>query len=425
MSKFSFDRKFIKNAGFSATSALCMQGALVFVLYPYLSRHLGDERFGYFLLVLSVTNFVLPVLTGAFANSLLRQHRDIASSDKAGFWLTGNVLVFVAGLLIGLMLIKLAGPLSVRWSVPQLAVWLPALIPSMILTMVYYTQRSQLIARLAYNRMIFFDILYGLGLLAIVPGCHLGLLGDYWPLFFTIAPLLALGGSIPYLVRQKDFSTKGAGAQSARLIMGPMSIYLIGLINVYLMRMADRWILGEVGLPGEQIAYYAVAVQAAFLALFPFEHISSVLLANFSNAKTLDEIEAKQLRRYFFALFFSMLLLGFGGSLVGYLYIRIFYEPAYLTVGLPIYLVTIWAMVIYLFQMFGRGIMVRFRHPFTDPIIQSIFGISSLALAWLLFQHLGLMGVAVGRNLGFIGVGVTYFFVCEWGLFKRAFLKKR
>ena len=424
MTAFRFDRVFVKNTGLSALSAACMQGMLALVVYPTLSRTLGTAAFGYFMLAASFTNFVIPVFGGAFANSLLRQHRDVSEERRGGFWLTGNALVGCFGMLMGAALLALAGPLAARWKIPQLAVWLPALVPSMILTMVYYNLRIQLIARVAYKRLVIFDLFYSAGLLLVPIGCASGWLGERWPLLFAAAPACSLAAILPYLARTGGLSLRGAGLATGGRILGPMSIYLFGLVSIYLMRMADRWILGEAGLPGEQIAYYTVAIQAAFLVLFPLDHVSSVLVAYFSNVERISDIEPVHARRYFYALGLSMAGLVLAGPPLGYAYIRFLFGVEYLRVGMTVYLITLGALAIYLLQMFGRGIIVRFRRPVTDPIIQTVFGAISLGLVWVLVHSHGVIGAAIGRNVGFVAVGVAYFFICERELFGHAFFNK-
>jgi O-antigen/teichoic acid export membrane protein len=422
--QFRFDKKFVKNTALSAASALGMQGILALIIYPYLSKTLGSGRFGFFMLALSFTNFVVPVFAGAFANSLMRQHRDLPEDQKGGFWLTGAVTITLVGSLLAGALVALAGPLASRWKIPELAAWLPALAPSMVGTMVYYNLRLQLIARVAFNRMVLNDVVYGLGLLAVPLGCSLGFLGDRWPLLFAVAPAMAIASISIYLVGNNALSLKGAGPAMAKRILGPMSIYLFGLAAAWVMRMGDRWILGESGLPGEQIAYYTVAIQASFLVLFPLEHVSVVLMSLFSNVKTLDEIEPAHLRRYFLALAASMGILALAGPLLGYAYIRLLFGPEYVAVGMPVYLISLGALVIYLFQMFGRGIIVRFRHPVTDPVVSTLFAVISMTLIWVLVSGVGVIGAAFGRGIGFAGVGIAFAFICQRPLLRQLISRK-
>ncbi len=400
-----------------------MQGVLALVVYPALSFSLGASRFGFFMLALSFTNFVVPVFAGGFANSLMRQQKDIPKDKQGGFWLTGAVMIGLTGAIIGFFLYALSPYLAARWEIPELELWLRALLPSMIGTMLYYNLRLQLIARANFKRMVMCDVFYGLGLFAVPLGVWLGWLGEKWPLLFTLAPVLAIVAVGSYLVREKGLSRKGAGLRTGRKILGPMSIYIIGLAAAWVMRMGDRWILGETGLAGDQIAYYTVAIQGAFLILFPLEHVSVVLLSLFSNVKTLDEIQSKQIKRYFWAIGLTMAALVIGGPILGYAYLRIFFGVEYVKVGMTVFLISNFALAVYLFQMFGRGIIVRFLHPATDPVVSVIFTAVAMGLIWLLVPGLGVIGAAIGRNVGFIGVGIVFFFICQRPLLKKIYFK--
>lgn len=402
-----------------------MQGVLAFVVYPVLSAHLGTGSFGYLMLALSFTNFVIPVFAGAFANSLMRQHKDIPKKEQGGFWLTSAVMIVLIGSVIGIGLTFFAPYLSARWKIPELAIWLPALVPAMLGTMLYYNLRLQLIAKVAFKRMVFCDVFYGFGLFIVPLGVKLGWLGDRWPLLFAVAPVLGIIAVVAYLVPNKALSFEGAGITAAKKVFIPMSIYIIGLAAAWVMRMGDRWILGEAGLPGDQIAYYTVAIQASFLVLFPLEHVSVVLMSMFSNVKTLDEIQGSQLKRYFISIALAMAGLAVGGPILGYAYIRLLFGVEYLKVGMTVFLITNTALVIYLLQMFARGIIVRFRHPVTDPIVSVIFAVISMGLIWILVPRFGVIGVAVGRNIGFVGVGLVFFFLCQRPLLGRLFSKNR
>lgn len=401
-----------------------MQGVLAFLIYPYLSAYLGNEHFGFFMLGISFTNFVIPVFVGAMSNSLMRQQRDVPETQAGGFWMTGALTILALGVALGGLLILFAGPLALRWNIPQLALWLPALVPSMIGTMLYYNLRLQLIARAKFARMVLCDVFYGIGLLAVPAGCAMGLLENLWPLLFVLAPAAGISALLVNLVQLGGLSFSGVNFKSLRLIVAPMSIYLFGLASGWLLRMSDRWILGETGLPGEQIAYYSVAIQASFLVLFPLEHISVVLMSMFSNVKDLDHISRKQIRRYFAVLGISIAGLAVFAPLLGYGYIRLLFGTEYLRIGMPVFLIALAGMMIYLFQMFGRGIVVRFRHPVTDPIISTFFFVISFGLIWFLVPRFGVLGAAVGRSIGFAGVGAAFFAICQWELIGRMARKK-
>ena len=425
MTSFRFDRRFLFNAGLSATSTFAMQGATLFVLLPFLERYLGTESFGYFMLAYSFIVFLIPTVSGAQNLALMRHQRDVPERDRGGFWLTGGVLILAAGMITGAAMLAASGTVAERWGVPVLGRWLPALAPYMVATMVYYTLRCQLIAALAYTRLVIFDLLFGAAILLVPLACRAGWLGDRWPLLMAGAPILASAATLAYLVSTGRYGLRGAGPSIARRILRPAAVYLVGAVGVYGLRYADRWLLGEAEIGGTEIAYYAVAVQAAYLVLFPFEHVSAVLVSYFSNAASLEEIELSQLRRYFYGLGLSMVGLVVISMPIGWVYLRYFYGPEYLPVGMKVFGITIAGLTVYLLQMFGRGIVVRFRHPAFDPVIQWICGVVGLSMAWWLLQSHGVIGAAIGRNVGFIGVGVLYFIACEAPLFARAFLRRR
>ena len=421
MASFRMDRGFLRNIFLTGVGAAALQGTLAVVIYPYLSRHLGSREFGYFMLVLSVTNFVIPVFTNAVINSMLRGHKSVEALRLPGFWLTGLTVVAASGVFIATILALIAKPLAVRWEVPVLAIWLPAMAPSAALTMIYYLLRGQLIADLSFGRRALYDGVYCAGLMTVPIGCSLGILGQWWPLLFSVAPLLAGGSLFLRQLSRRALRLTGVDKKAVRQIVSPSTIYFFALIAAWMLRMADRWFLGETGIDGTSIAHYTVAVQAAMLILFPMEQVAGVLTSMFSNVHKLEDISRRQLRRYFASLAAAVAALAIFGPLFGYAYIRLLFGKAYLELGFPVFLVTLTGMAVYLFQMFGRGIILRFRHPWTATAVETGAAVAGLGMMWLLVGALGPFGAAIGRSIGFAIIGVAYFALCQAGLFRRAF----
>jgi O-antigen/teichoic acid export membrane protein len=397
---------------------LAQQGVLSFAVLPYLSRRFSAAEFGDVMLVFSLTNFLIAVVSTGLSMAFYRLHHDVPATQMTSFLTTSLAAATALGLLAGGSLYLAAGQLGTRWSDGSLVRPLRCASIYVATSIIFIFIRVIPMTQMRFGWATVGSAAYGVGLLAVflVPR---EMLPTAWPLALSVGPAAGVLLIFGWLKIRNGFRF-GTVSRHMALKLGAIgSAYGVAVMGGSLITMGDRWVMAQRLFPHEQIGFYSVAAQASLLILAPVDQLSLVLVPMLSNVRSLGDLSSRFLRNHFYLLSASILGVAILGGALGSAYMYLFYGATYFHFAIRSFLVLLGACALYPIQIFSRGILTRFSHPLVIPGVELSGGVLAVTAAWLLAVPWGVYGVAAGRAGGIALVSLAYLSICQLPLLAR------
>jgi len=400
----------VKSAGISGIGDI--YGAIIrFFTNIVITRFLGPEFYGIFVLGGTVVNVGQLVIVGGLQRGVLRfvsLYRGREKSDKVSETIiSGTFMVSVIGTFVAILLYFLAKPIAVGiFHNPDLVIVIQILVISLPFGGIAAIWLSAIQGFKEIGRLVLIGILSSL--------IHLGFIGIAFLLGWRLLGLLVASvlASVMTCVLVLFFLKKSVGFwEKAKLlwfnwelVSFSLPLFFVNFLSFF-MRRTDTLMLGYFK-TGSEVGIYSVAYRISSLILLPlgaFRPIFVPMISEFFGRNEIQKIEDlfKMTTKWSFSLCIPIFL------------IITLFAPHILSIFGPHFVVGAYAaMVLGAAQLINcssgptQGVIIMSGHPHISLINSLILVCCNIVLNYLLIPRYGFMGAAMASGASIVAVNM-------------------
>ena len=255
------------------------------VIFPFIASKLGTEKFGSFVLFMTIINIIIVVIPTCINLVIIRTHSQYNKKQKLNLIKSGLLLNFILSFCIGIILFFVFPFFASSFKIDP--IYKIFLLPLAVYIIIYNIRESFLVLKriqLKFKEIAIYNIIFAVLFIFIIPlyyffrekGISLG-----YVLIATIATLvllpktkIILKGKIDHSLLKQfyKFSPSFAIVSVLELLLIATSRYVIALYK-----------------DPTQVAYFFAATSVVQVLSFPFAQIRTILLPFISQKKSLKE----------------------------------------------------------------------------------------------------------------------------------------
>lgn len=369
-----FKKKFAGDFSLTFLGVLIYNGALQFIIYPMLSKTLGNDAYGeilYYIGIFSITSIALGLST---ANTRLvqRNNYEISNGDCMSF----NFII------LAIMSIACAVLLSFQ-KISTLDIVMVIVVQA-LMAIRTYTEVVYKIA-IAFKRYLYFYIVVTVG---YILGIVIFKFCNFWWIPFICGEGLGVLFSFLFTdLKNKPFFPFASFKKYAK----SATPLLISYFLYYLVMNLDRIILRNILGPKSVGSYYTATLigKTAAMIVAP---LSGVIIGYLTNDDS--KMDKKQFTKFNFIAVIGGLLF-FGLTLIGTpIFTKIFYPDYYKEVLHIMFLVNFGQVMCFVSELI-LNVVLTFRHEKWQMVIQIIYAVIFIVLAIVFVKTIGVLGMAI------------------------------
>jgi O-antigen/teichoic acid export membrane protein len=393
--------------GYLSAASILRQGVLALVLFPVIAAKAGDARFGSFMIAMSFSSFVMPILTGGITAAIYRTYRSRGALSEDEFWGGAAALALAINCSTVLLFILTAVFMKGIWNLPTLVGDTIALGPYLLLYSQFDVPRVRALLSLDSRTVFFADLWFALGSLAVIPLLQAtGAASPVWVLAFAAGPAVGLAYLLLRVPALRFFPRWSFTVP--HLMGAAVGAFTLANFGTFLTRSADRWVLASSQVPVAKIGYYVVAVQASMLLLFPVEQAASGLFPIIANVPSLAGFERRQ--RLLLGGLTAAAAIGvlIAGLPIGWLYFKLLYSDMYRLQGWPVFKALLPGVALFAISIVTRTVLLRFASPRAVVMLDWLGAVLLIVVGSLVIGGNGLVAMAWARTTAFAVLAVGY-----------------
>lgn len=376
------------------------------ILMPFLARHLGETKFGSFILAMSIALFIAGIITAGLFMTNYRENSKFDTKERKELFDTLLTIVVILSCILGLTYLILKQQVSALFDNADIALFIPFLVGYIIFSVIFRFGKQLLSIDLKFKQKTLFDLIYGLSLCLIIPGYFLFGEGSVSAGYF-LASIISAISIVVYLRKIGVRLSLRIITDKLKLILSTAPAFTLASLAVLAMTIVDRWIIGAY-LHESQVTYYFVGVQMAALFVLPFSLLNTVLVPIITKRSSLSDFDKNEIKVFFLSLILSIIIVVLISFLLGPLFIKLLYGQDILEHAKVPFLICMVGQILYLLQIFSRPFVTKFFSPRMLLKIQMSSLCVFLILHVILVPLLGIIGGAIATSIGFGILGILY-----------------
>lgn len=397
-------RLFVLNI-FNAVGFLFLNGSVRLVLFPYLSRVLGEERFGDFLTTFSFAN-ALTVIPGiALMTAMVRMHASYKERERSKFFRTIIIFDCLLGVTVALFFWFLMPVLNNFFSRVNLVSFRMPLVFYLYVYFMFIILGGILGSEKRYIMKSMFDACAGLLCVFLILLCYFRGIGTgVYSLFiaFGVVVISQLAACRKLLVDKPLYDN------AIVMAIVKIGVFYAGcsVVNVVL-QYGNRWIVGYF-LNAEAVAAYYAGMSVVLMFSLAVSMAAQLETFIISQREKVSNLRYSDLKLLSVGVVALCLFLPFLAVLVGRPIMFLLYNDDLATNGMKVFNI----LVIILFFMPATIIVRPFIVKYCDPKVPLLFSIISavisVGLGITLVSWIGIEGAAIATCVSAFITGILY-----------------
>lgn len=392
--------KILKDLSLNIMGSFIMTGITQIVIYPFLSRELGDVSFGSLLTLIGLSNAIGVIFGSALNNiRLLKQHKYEELEEKGDF---KRLILIVQGIIIisiGVVSIIFRGQITILESL------------SLVLVTIFTMYRGYMNV---YYRI---DLNYIYILVHMIITAVGYVVGMVFFKFIEVWPIVFLSGEVAAFIfallttKYKEESRKKTVLYGETRKDFTQLVFSNTMANLllYLDRLIINPILGSANVS----IYFISSIVGKTLGIV-LQPLSSIILTYISKVKRIDK------RKLFTAIILLTIVFGLTSYILSIpitpIIIKVLYKENYLKAK-PFYNIANLSVILMIMGNLIQPVILKYCPIIWQSVVQIIYTITYLFLVIILMNRYGLMGFCIGavtanfvRLIIFLVVGYIYVF---------------
>ena len=377
------------------------------IIMPFLARHLGEARFGSFVLAMSLVLFLATMIPSGLLMTNYRENAKFNQKEKQELFDTIFTLLMILTTGIAILYILSRNSVANFFDDGSIATFMPFLGGYLVCYVLLNFGKHILVINLKFNVKIWFDLIYGSMICLLIPGYFIfgdaGVAAGYF-----LGALIAVVSITSYLRRQQLIFTLRIVKSKMKTILETAPTFTLAAAALTIMTVADRWIVGAFW-PETQVTYYYVSIQVATLFVLPFSLLNSVLNPIVTKRGSLNNFTRSEIKIFLFVLAGSIFLVLVCGSLLGPWVIRILYGANILSHSRIPFNIVLVGQLFYLVRIYSQPFLMKFFPPDLSRRIQWVSAALFMILHLVLVPRYGIIGGGIATALAFALMGALCF----------------
>ncbi|MBT3169333.1 MAG: hypothetical protein HN334_05660 [Candidatus Cloacimonetes bacterium] len=360
---------------------------------------MGTEKFGSFVLFMTIINMAIVVIPGSINLVILRVHSHYEDDRKYDLIKMGSILNLVISLVCAII-IYFGFPFIAN-SFKVDSIYRIFLLPLMIYMILYNLRETLLIIKrikLEFKEIAINNIIFGFLFVLIIP---------LYPIFhestisigYFIAIIIAV--IIIILKSKKIITSKLISFKSLNEYQQFAPSFAFVAVLELLVMASSRFIISYYKDP-TQVAYFFAATSVVQVLVFPFAQIRTILLSFISQKKKIEEFSKKEIKFISFASFIVGLILFVFGLFFGKYMITYLYGIDYYTNSKLVLIIILFGYIFYVFKMYLKNFIILFFKRRILIINVIIMLLINILINIIFVPKYGINAAAIGMSLSII-----------------------
>ena len=376
------------------------------LLMPFLARHLGEAKFGSFLLAMSIAVFLAGIIPAGLFMTNYRENSKFDNKERKELFDTILTVLIILSCIFAILYLVFKGQFSLLFDDTDIILFIPFLAGYIIFYVVFNFGKQLLAIDLKFKQRTLFDVIYGLCLCLLIPGYFV--FGEQAvSASYFIGSIISAGSIFIYLKNKQVVLRLRVVSDKLKLLITTSPTFTVASFAVIFMTVADRWIIGAY-LQQSQVTYYYVGVHMAALFVLPFSLLNSVLVPIITKKNSLADFDQSEIKIFFLGLVLSIIFVATTSFFLGPLVIKLLYGQDILEYARVPFMICMVGQILFLLQIFSRPFVVKFFAPEMLLKIQMTSLCVFLILHFILVPQFGIIGGAVATSIGFGLMGLLY-----------------
>jgi len=391
---------------FFCISTILLVGIQRLFVFPFIANKLGPQRFGSFVLFMTIVNIVIVVIPGCINLVIIRIHSLYNSQQKIDLIKNGLLINFSLSFLIVCIIFFIFPLITNYFKIDQ--TYRIFLVPILLYIIFYNIREGFLILKriyLKFSEIAIYNIIFAILFVLIIPAywffkekglaiCYM-VIGLIATLIVLPRTSIILRGKIrlKYLRKFYMFSPSFAFVSIIELSLLPISRYIISYYE-----------------NPTQVSYFFAATSIVQMLSFPFSQVRSVLLPFISQKKNLKEIRTKDINVILITSILVGILLFFLGLFLGKFMIIFLYGKDYYIYSKTALFILLIGQIFYILKMYLMNFIIIFfkRSLLTHNAVVML--LLNIIINFVGIPKYGIIASATGFSVSLI-VSATWWYV--------------
>lgn len=388
-------------------SVFLLLGIQKLVIYPFIAKQLGADKFGSFVMFMTVINTVIVVIPGSINLTILRVHAQYDENGVHDLIKNGLFLNFITSSIFGLLLINLFPLITVYFKIGP--IYKIFLIPLAIYVVIYNIRESLLVLErihLKFKEIALYNILFALLFFIIIPSYYYldeeGIAFSYIGIgIIAILFILIISGNKYHGNLNKTYIKIFKKYSPSFALVSLLELALL-LITQYILSFYKS---------STEVAYFFATTSVVNILFFPFSQVRTILLPFISRKQNLKDFNKKEINTVFIISLSLGVLLFFIGIISGKYIITYLYGTDYYLNSRIMLIIILIGYIFNIFKMYIRNFIVVFFNRSVLLINTIIMLVISITINIVFIPLYGINAAAAGISISLIVSSMLWYFV--------------